>query len=168
MQKRKSAYNAAIVALAVLPALVFTPIRPLSALKEQDADHIVASAPISAQVTVPRRYVVGKDESIANLTSITNALTNGQILLQAKLKEAQEAYAAVSEDYGRALILIEQWRTAYDREAARVERVTAALDERRAEYVEKRDAAVLPSTKAIYQAFIDAIDKIKEKIGGDE
>jgi len=47
---------------------------------------------------------------------------------------------------------------------ARVERVTAALDERRAEYVQKRDAAALPTTKAIYQAFIDAIDRIKEKL----
>ena len=48
--------------------------------------------------------------------------------------------------------------------AARVERVTAALDEKRAEYVEKRDAAKLPTTKALYQAFIDAIDRIKERL----
>lgn len=47
----------------------------------------------------------------------------------------------------------------------RAERVAAALDERRAEYVQKRDAAVMPTTKAIYQAFIDAIDRIKEKLG---
>ena len=39
--------------------------------------------------------------------------------------------------------------------------------DRRAEYVEKRDAAVLPSTKAIYQAFIDAIDRIKEKLNAE-
>ena len=56
----------------------------------------------------------------------------------------------------------ETWRTSATNNAARVERVTAALDDRRAEYVQKRDAAVLPSTKAIYQAFIDAIDRIKE------
>ena len=62
----------------------------------------------------------------------------------------------------------ETWRTSATNNAARVERVTAALDERRAEYVQKRDAAALPTTKAIYQAFIDAIDRIKEKIGGDE
>lgn len=48
--------------------------------------------------------------------------------------------------------------------AMRVDRVAHALDERRAEYVEKRDAAVLPTTKAIYQAFIDAIDRLKEKL----
>ena len=51
---------------------------------------------------------------------------------------------------------------------ARVERVSAALDEKRAEYERKRDAATLPTTKAIYQAFIDAIDRIKERLGADE
>ena len=51
---------------------------------------------------------------------------------------------------------------------ARVERVTAALDERRDEYVSKRDSAALPTTKAIYQAFIDAIDRIKEKLDEEE
>ena len=56
----------------------------------------------------------------------------------------------------------EVWKRNAENNAARVERVTAALDERRAEYVEKRDAAVLPTTKAIYQAFIDAIDRIKD------
>lgn len=55
----------------------------------------------------------------------------------------------------------EQWRETATNATARVERVTAALDERRAEYVQKRDAAALPTTKAIYQAFIDAIDRIK-------
>ena len=47
---------------------------------------------------------------------------------------------------------------------ARVDRVIADLDERRAEYVEKRDSVVLPTTKAIYQAFIDAIDRIKKRL----
>ena len=65
----------------------------------------------------------------------------------------------------------EAWMDAATNNAARVERVTAALDERRAEYVEKRDKAALPTTKAIYQAFIDAIDRIKERLniegGGD-
>ena len=53
---------------------------------------------------------------------------------------------------------------------ARMERVSAALDEKRAEYEHKRDAATLPTTKAIYQAFIDAVDRIKEKlnVGADE
>ena len=67
--------------------------------------------------------------------------------------------------------LVELWRVEATNAKARVERVTAALDERRAEYVEKRDKAALPTTKAIYQAFIDAIDRIKERMdiegGGD-
>ena len=58
----------------------------------------------------------------------------------------------------------EEWQTLATNATARIERVNAALDERREEYVEKRDAAVLPSTKAIYQAFIDAIDRIKERL----
>ena len=58
----------------------------------------------------------------------------------------------------------QEWQTLATNATARIERVTAALDERREEYVEKRDAAVLPSTKAIYQAFIDAINRIKERL----
>lgn len=61
----------------------------------------------------------------------------------------------------------EAWRTSATNNAARVERVTAALDDIRAESVEKRDAAVMPSTKAIYQAFIDAIDRLKEKLNAE-
>ncbi len=64
--------------------------------------------------------------------------------------------------------LAERFRAAATNAQARVERVTAALDERRAEYVTKRDAAALPTTKALYQAFIDAIDRIKERLGADE
>lgn len=62
----------------------------------------------------------------------------------------------------------ETWRTSATNNAARVERVTAALDDRRAEYVQKRDAATLPTTKAIYQAFIDAIDRIKEELDAED
>ena len=58
----------------------------------------------------------------------------------------------------------EKWMEAATNNAARVKRVTAALDEKRAEYVEKADKAALPTTKAIYQAFIDAIDRIKEQM----
>ena len=58
----------------------------------------------------------------------------------------------------------EQWRETATNATARVERVTAALDDKRAEYVQKRDAVTLPTTKAIYQAFIDAIDRIKAKL----
>ena len=58
----------------------------------------------------------------------------------------------------------EKWRIAATNNAARVENVTAALDEKRAEYVEKRDKSALLTTKAIYQAFIDAIDRIKERM----
>ena len=61
----------------------------------------------------------------------------------------------------------EAWRTSATNNAERLERVTSALDVRRAEYVEKCDAAVLPFTKEIYQAFIDAIDRLKEKLNAE-
>lgn len=64
--------------------------------------------------------------------------------------------------------LVELWRVEATNAKARVERVSAALDEKRAEYEQKLDAAALPSTKLIYQAFIDAIDRIKERLGADE
>lgn len=58
----------------------------------------------------------------------------------------------------------EEWMVVATNNAARVERVSAALDEKRAEYVEKRDKSAMPTTKAIYQAFIDAIDRINERL----
>ena len=61
----------------------------------------------------------------------------------------------------------EAWRTSATNNSERLERVTAALDARRAEYVEKRDAAVLPFTKEIYQAIIDDIDWLKEKLNAE-
>ena len=58
---------------------------------------------------------------------------------------------------------IAEARLGWTNAVLRIERVSAALDERRAEYVQKRDAAAMPTTKALYQAFIVAIDRIKEK-----
>lgn len=56
----------------------------------------------------------------------------------------------------------EEWMDAATNNAARVERVKSVLDKKRAEYVEKSDKSIMPTTKAIYQAFIDSIDRIKE------
>lgn len=58
----------------------------------------------------------------------------------------------------------EEWRVVATNTAARVDAVAETLRAKRAEYVEKRDAAVLPTTKAIYQAFIDQIDKWLAKL----
>lgn len=77
------------------------------------------------------------------------------------LQELAERFRQRAEEWQAAA---ETWRTSATNNAARVERVTAALDERRAEYVQKRDAAAFPTTKALYQAFIDAIDRIKAKL----
>lgn len=58
---------------------------------------------------------------------------------------------------------IAEARLGWTNAVLRIERASAALDERRAEYVQKRDAAPMPTTKALYQAFIDVIDRIREK-----
>jgi len=79
--------------------------------------------------------------------------------------EQRNPLQELAERYRQAA---ETWQAAATNAQARVKSVTAALDEKRAEYVQKRDAATLPTTKAIYQAFIDAIDRIKETIGGDK
>lgn len=78
------------------------------------------------------------------------------------LQELAERMERRAEEYQREA---EAWRANWTNATARIERVSAALDERRAEYVQKRDEALLPSTKAIYQAFIDAIDRIEERLG---
>ena len=102
----------------------------------------------------------GKPDTKA-LAVVTNRL---QRIVGAEQKNPIQALA---EQYRAAA---DQWRETATNATARLVRVTAALDERRAEYVQKRDAATLPTTKAIYQAFIDAIDRIKEKLdeGGNE
>lgn len=53
----------------------------------------------------------------------------------------------------------EKWRIAATNNAARVERATAALDALMAWLVEQRDKAMLPTTKAIYQAIIDRMEQ---------
>lgn len=58
--------------------------------------------------------------------------------------------------------LAKEWMDSATNNAARVERVKSVLDEKRAEYVEKSDKSIMPTTKSIYQAFIDSIDRIKE------
>lgn len=82
--------------------------------------------------------------------------------------EGKEQHNPLQELAERMRQQAEQWRETATNATARIERVTAALDERRAEYVAKRDAAALPTTKAIYQAFIDAIDRIKERLAGTD
>lgn len=89
-----------------------------------------------------------------------------------ELKEALDRELDIALDSGdaklidRAIININ--KALADCQMKTAERVTAALDEKRAEYVEKRDKSSLPTTKALYQAFIDAIDKITEQIGEEK
>lgn len=59
-------------------------------------------------------------------------------------------------------VLAEEWMDSATNNAARVERVKSSLDKKRAEYVDKFDKSIVPTTKAIYQSFIDSIDRIKK------
>ncbi len=104
---------------------------------------------------------VALKDAVTNLTSTNSSLT-----------EAVNKYKTRSEIY------YAEWTNSYwqaeaeSNRAARAEaQLTAAkssLAEKREEYVEKRDAAKLQTTKAIYQLFIDAIDAIIAKMDEDE
>lgn len=119
-----------------------------------------------------RRIAVSRDTTTIPGAVITTWYRNGKPDTKAPAVVTNWLHDVVGAEQRNPLqVLNEQlradvaeWRTAATNKAARVERVSAALDERREEYVQKRDAAALPTTKAIYQAFIDAIDRIKEKL----
>lgn len=119
-----------------------------------------------------RRICVKRDTTTIPGYVITTWHRNGKLdtlapaVITNQLKQiiGKEQHNPIQEIAEQMRQRAEEWQTLATNATARIERVTAALDERREEYVEKRDAAVLPTTKAIYQAFIDAIDRIKERL----
>jgi len=58
-----------------------------------------------------------------------------------------------------------EWKSKYDAKAAVVRTVVSMLLVKRAAYVKLRDAAVLPTTKALYQKVIDDIDEQLSAMG---
>ncbi len=119
-----------------------------------------------------RRYCVKRDTETIPGSVITTWYRNGKPDTQAPAVitnvlqriTGAEQFNPLQELAERFRQTAEQWQAAATNAQARVERVSAALDEKRAEYVKKRDSVTFPTTKAIYQAFIDAIDRIKEKL----
>lgn len=119
-----------------------------------------------------RRIAVSRDTTTIPGAVITTWYRNGKPDTKAPAVVTNYLHTIVGAEQKNPLQALaeqlreaaEQWQAAATNAQARVERVTAALDDRRAEYVQKRDAAALPTTKAIYQAFIDAIDRIKENL----
>lgn len=105
-------------------------------------------------------YVITTWHRNGKLDTLAPAVVTNQ-LKQIVGKEQHNPIQEIAEQMRQRA---QEWQTIATNATARIERVTAALDERREEYVEKRDAAVLPTTKALYQAFIDAIDRIKERL----
>lgn len=119
-----------------------------------------------------RRIAVSRDTTTIPGAVITTWYRNGKLDTLAPAVVTNILHAVSGEEQKNPLQVLnqqlretaERWHAAATNATAKIEYITAELDERRAEYVEKRDSAVLPSTKAIYQAFIDAIDRIKERI----
>jgi hypothetical protein len=119
-----------------------------------------------------RRIAVSRDTTTIPGAVITTWYRNGKPDTKAPAVVTNYLHTIVGAEQKNPLQALaeqlreaaEQWQAAATNAQARVERVTAALDEKRDEYVQKRDAAALPTTKAIYQAFIDAIDRIKENL----
>lgn len=103
--------------------------------------------------------ICGKTNDFAKLShklqEVNFELTEINKALTASIKEWKQNAKNWEE-------LAEEWMDSATNNAARVERIKSALDEKRAEYVEKSDKSVMPTTKAIYQAFIDSIDRIKK------
>ena len=119
-----------------------------------------------------RRIAVSRDTTTIPGAVITTWYRNGKPDTKAPAVVTNWLHDVVGAEQHNPLQVLnerlredaDEWRTAATNNAARVERVSAALDDRREEYVQKRDSAALPTTKALYQAFIDAIDRIKEKL----
>ncbi|MBQ6924841.1 MAG: hypothetical protein IJQ73_09380 [Kiritimatiellae bacterium] len=95
-------------------------------------------------------------------TRVTPGHTNlvARLMRQSIGERLTEARAG----WTNALIRAQANWAIYTNTAARVDAVAETLRAKRAEYVEKRDKATLPTTKAIYQAFIDQIDKWLAKL----
>ena len=123
-----------------------------------------------------RRYCVARDTETIPGSVITTWYRNGKLDTKAPAVVTNVLKTVQGERQENPLefevvfqkLQAQYWLNVATNATARIERVTAALDERRAEYVQKRDAATLPTTKAIYQAFIDAIDRIKQRMDEEE
>ena len=119
-----------------------------------------------------RRYCVRRDTETIPGSVITTWYRNGKPDTKApavvtnilKYVQGERQENPLEFEVVFQKLQVEYWLKVATNAQARVERVSAVLDEKRAEYVQKRDSVTLPTTKAIYQAFIDAIDRIKEKL----
>ncbi len=74
--------------------------------------------------------------------------------MRAELEAARDGWRAEAAN----------WRSAAESASNRLASARANLEERRAEYQEKYDSGTLV-TKAVYKAFLDAIDRVLERMG---
>ena len=104
------------------------------------------------------RYEILRRTQTAHLPGRTNLVA--RIMRQSLGERLAEARAGWTNALERAQA---NWAM-YTNQATRVSALVDMLNAKRAEYVEKRDKATLPTTKAIYQAFIDQIDQWLAKL----
>jgi len=104
------------------------------------------------------RYEILRRTQTAHLPGRTNLVA--RIMRQSLGERLAEARAGWTNALQRAQA---NWAM-YTNQATRVSALVDMLNAKRAEYVEKRDKATLPTTKAIYQAFIDQIDQWLAKL----
>ena len=104
------------------------------------------------------RYEILRRTQTAHLPGRTNLVA--RIMRQSLGERLAEARAGWTNALERAQA---NWAM-YTNQATRVSALVDMLNAKRAEYVEKRDKATLPTTKALYQAFIDQIDQWLAKL----
>ena len=102
-----------------------------------------------------------------DLTVVTNTVEKALEDLREQTRERLASLLAFSNQAAVAETSLASAEASLADRDARIEHVSAGFSEKRAEYVEKRDEAKLQTTKAIYQLFIDAIDKFIDDLGGD-
>lgn len=104
------------------------------------------------------RYEILRRTQTAHLPGRTNLVA--RIMRQSLGERLAEARAGWTNALQRAQA---NWAM-YTNQATRVSALVDMLNAKRAEYVEKRDKATLPTTRALYQAFIDQIDQWLAKL----
>ena len=102
-----------------------------------------------------------------DLSVVTNTVEKALEDLREQTRERLASLLAFSNQAAVAEASLASAEASLADRDARIERVSVGFSEKRAEYVEKRDGAKLQTTKAIYQLFIDAIDKFIDDLGGD-
>ena len=100
--------------------------------------------------------------------ALENALKRELAAAKSKSDPEERHEAILTAQANMLAALIDCQKKTADRVKELVEDATAEFSEKRAEYVEKQEGAKLQTTKAIYQLFIDVIDRFVDVLDGKE